>query len=108
MPLYNPIELSDPILTWVTGTSYGVGDDVVDSSKLYSCLIAHTSGTFATDLGASKWGEIGAGVTSVGTAGTINRGGGAGGGSHRQFPPAGSAPGGAGGSGIVILRYKFQ
>ena len=43
------------------------------------------------------------GGTGPGTAGTANTGGGGGGGGA---PP--SSPGGNGGSGIVILRYKFQ
>jgi hypothetical protein len=39
-----------------------------------------------------------------GTAGTANTGGGGGGGSHTGV----FHNGGAGGSGIVIIRYKFQ
>lgn len=45
----------------------------------------------------------GAGGSPSGTAGTTNTGGGAGGGTS---PPAGT--GQAGGSGIVMIRYKFQ
>ena len=40
---------------WVTATAYTVGQSVVESSKIYICIVAHTSGTFATDLAASKW-----------------------------------------------------
>lgn len=40
---------------WVTSTAYKIGDRVKESSKFYLCLVAHTSGTFATDLSASKW-----------------------------------------------------
>lgn len=40
---------------WVTATSYHVGDGVQHTGSSYVCLIAHTSGTFATDLAASKW-----------------------------------------------------
>ena len=47
-----------------------------------------------------------------GTAGTVNTGGGGGGGSGGPNPanpgPAPFGYGGAGGSGIVIIRYKFQ
>lgn len=40
---------------WVTSTAYVVGDYVNSSSTTYLCLVAHTSGTFATDLAAGKW-----------------------------------------------------
>lgn len=40
---------------WLTSTSYQVNDVVIQSNKFYICLIAHTSGTFATDLAAAKW-----------------------------------------------------
>ena len=40
---------------WVTSTSYAVGTYVISSGSYYKCLIAHTSGTFATDLAALKW-----------------------------------------------------
>jgi hypothetical protein len=41
--------------TWVTSTAYVVGDRVIYSGAIYVCQIAHTSGTFATDLSASDW-----------------------------------------------------
>ena len=41
--------------TWATATSYAVDAAVFQSSKLYVCLVAHTSGVFATDLAAAKW-----------------------------------------------------
>lgn len=42
---------------WATATAYVVGDvrTVATSGECYRCLVAHTSGTFATDLAASKW-----------------------------------------------------
>lgn len=40
---------------WATLASYAVGDLVSESSFVYACLVAHTAGTFATDLAASKW-----------------------------------------------------
>lgn len=40
---------------WATTTSYSVGDTVHESTKLYICLVAHTSGTFATDLSNGNW-----------------------------------------------------
>jgi len=39
---------------WVTATAYIVGDVVSNSNITYTCKLAHTSGTFATDL-ATKW-----------------------------------------------------
>lgn len=43
---------------WLTATEYAVQDIVTESSRTYVCLVAHTSGTFATDLAAGKWMEI--------------------------------------------------
>ncbi len=40
---------------WVTTTAYTVGTLVSNGGSYYRCLIAHTSGTFATDLAAVKW-----------------------------------------------------
>jgi len=40
---------------WLTSTPYVVGDYVLQTSVKYYCLVAHTSGTFATDLAAGKW-----------------------------------------------------
>ena len=40
---------------WLTATAYVEDDVVVESSKQYICLTDHTSGTFSTDLGVSKW-----------------------------------------------------
>lgn len=64
---------------WLTATAYSVDDIVIESSKIYQCLIAHTSGTFATDLAASRWVEISSTVpvnltgpiTSIGNATSI-------------------------------------
>lgn len=44
-----------PLYAWLTSTSYAVGAYVTQSGTTYRCLIAHTSGTFATDLAALKW-----------------------------------------------------
>ncbi|MCS6281477.1 MAG: hypothetical protein HUM72_12665 [Dolichospermum sp.] len=43
---------------WLTATPYVVNDVVIQSDKIYRCLIAHTSGTFATDLAALRWVEV--------------------------------------------------
>jgi hypothetical protein len=40
---------------WVTGLAYSEGNSVVNNGNKYICLIAHTAGTFATDLAADKW-----------------------------------------------------
>jgi hypothetical protein len=40
---------------WVTATVYAVLDLVSESGTTYVCAVAHTSGTFATDLAAGKW-----------------------------------------------------
>lgn len=40
---------------WLTSTAYAVGDAVSQGGSSYICLEAHTSGTFSTDLAASKW-----------------------------------------------------
>jgi len=54
---------------------------------------------------ASDGGGAGGSSGAVGVNGTINTGGGAGGG---KGGPPGATSGGAGGSGIVIIRYRFQ
>ena len=41
--------------TWVTSHAYGVGDLVISDGSRYLCAIAHTSGTFATDLASGDW-----------------------------------------------------
>jgi hypothetical protein len=40
---------------WITAFPYAVNDIVIQSNMIYQCLIAHTSGTFATDLAAVRW-----------------------------------------------------
>jgi hypothetical protein len=42
---------------WATGTVYAAADVVAQGGLFYVCAVAHTSGTFATDLAASppKW-----------------------------------------------------
>jgi len=52
---------------WLTATAYVVKDVVVESGLTYICAVAHTSGTFATDLAAVKWVKI----SSAATAATI-------------------------------------
>jgi hypothetical protein len=40
---------------WVTATAYAIGDLVSEAGGVYVAIVAHTSGTFATDLAAAKW-----------------------------------------------------
>lgn len=41
--------------SWVTATDYAVNDLVFNTDSTYICVVAHTSGTFATDYAANKW-----------------------------------------------------
>lgn len=56
---------------WLTTTAYGLSDVVSQSGNLYLCIVAHTSGTFSTDLSAGRWelflpqGAAGAGTGDV-------------------------------------------
>lgn len=45
---------------WLTATAYAVNDVVAQGTEksLYVCRIAHTSGTFSTDLAASRWTKV--------------------------------------------------
>lgn len=52
------------ISLWLTANPYNVNDIIIESDKIYRCLIAHTSGVFATDLAASKWIEVSSGLQS--------------------------------------------
>jgi len=47
--------LNDTSAAWATSTGYVVGDMVEEAGTNYTCIEAHTSGTFATDLAAGKW-----------------------------------------------------
>lgn len=40
---------------WVTATAYSLSDIVYQAGSAYICIVAHTSGTFGTDLGALRW-----------------------------------------------------
>ncbi len=50
---------------WLTATAYAVGDVVTQSGSTYVCAVAHTSGTFATDLAAVKWLLLAAAASAV-------------------------------------------
>lgn len=48
------VEIIDAV-AWLTATAYVKWDTVTQAGTRYVCLEDHTSGTFATDLGAGKW-----------------------------------------------------
>jgi hypothetical protein len=49
------ITLNASASAWVTATYYRIGQSVAQAGLLYTCLIAHVSGTFATDLANGYW-----------------------------------------------------
>ena len=49
-----PVTVATPN-AWATGNIYSVGNYVTSGGTTYYCVVAHTSGTFATDLGAGRW-----------------------------------------------------
>lgn len=70
----------DTLAVWVTSTVYTATAPASYVSHLgssYVCLTSHTAGTFATDLGAGKWGLV-AEVGSAGATGTNGTNGSAG------------------------------
>jgi hypothetical protein len=46
------------LTAWVTSTVYALGVIRKINGRVYECIEAHTSGTFATDLAAAKWIEL--------------------------------------------------
>jgi len=57
---------------WVTATVYAVNDTVEYGGSGYICVVAHTSGTFSTDLSAGKWEMFVEGVSADSIASTIH------------------------------------
>lgn len=45
----------NPRGAWVTATAYALKDVVSQGGSTYICIVAHTSGAFATDVTAGKW-----------------------------------------------------
>lgn len=43
---------------WLTATAYVSKDFVTNGTGTYVCLVAHTSGVFAVDYAAGKWGAV--------------------------------------------------
>ena len=50
---------------WMTATAYPVDARVTQSALTYRCLVAHTSGVFATDLADGKWAAEFLGETEI-------------------------------------------
>jgi type IV pilus assembly protein PilY1 len=48
-------ESSTTASPWVTAHAYKTGDFVTSGGNFYQCIVAHTSGTFATDLANGRW-----------------------------------------------------
>jgi len=44
---------------WLTATAYAVRDIIQQGGNTYMALVTHTSGTFATDLSAGRWFQLG-------------------------------------------------
>lgn len=57
--LAGAVTISATDASWVTATVYPAGRIVVNGTTAYLCAVAHTSGTFATDLAAVKWAVLG-------------------------------------------------
>ncbi len=55
--IHNREQIVKAYAAWVTATNYLVGELVTDTGSYYRCLVNHTSGTFATDLGTDYWEE---------------------------------------------------
>jgi hypothetical protein len=53
---------------WVGGTTYKVGDLVLQGGIVYVCMVAHTANVFATDLAAGDWGQVTANATAATTS----------------------------------------
>ena len=56
---------------WTTSTAYQINDAVSNGGSSYICVVAHTSGTFATDLAAVDWQIMAQGQSTNTTTGDI-------------------------------------
>ena len=95
---------TDPGSAGAPGTAGAGGDGAtnnIDGSSTDRAGGGSGSNGTGTGNGSNPFGGGGTGSGVPGTAGTTNKGGG-GGGAYTPYN------GGAGGSGIVIIRYKFQ
>ena len=103
----------------ITGSSVTYAGGGGGGASTWACgsPIPKDGGTGGSGIGGDGGNVINSNpvpATINGVAGTTNRGGGGGGGGWCSGGPTGPSPlnqsgtGGAGGSGIVIIRYKFQ
>jgi hypothetical protein len=63
--IWNLIGANRGIDAWVTGHGYLVDNVVHINNKIYKALSIHTSGTFATDLAATRWQSLSVGDVQV-------------------------------------------
>lgn len=59
------VEFSSGISTWTANTVYAVNDIVIDSSNLYICTTAHTSGSSFDSTEQANWNKVGGGDASI-------------------------------------------
>ena len=45
----------ETVVNWATSTVFALNAGAWNGSNLYRCIVAHTSGTFSTDLSNNKW-----------------------------------------------------
>lgn len=74
--LRNPGGLVESQAPWLTGTSYTIGNIVSVNNFAWKCSVAHTAGTFATDLASNNWVccAVNTGTGRVGTVTGIGNG----------------------------------
>lgn len=53
--LTGSVTLTATAPAWVTGNYYSINNTVLEGGVIYKCVIAHNSGTFATDLANNDW-----------------------------------------------------
>jgi hypothetical protein len=53
--IVNKFSMQGSAKAWITARRYRVGEIVLSGNFLYACLVAHTAGTFATDLASGYW-----------------------------------------------------
>jgi len=64
--------LTGTVSAWATSTAYTVGDLRSNGGVNYYCTVAHTSGTFSTDLSAGRWYALSGSVYEIPTPYTLS------------------------------------